>query len=490
MVSLIVLALFGYGLSALLSDSDNTGESLDVDLVTEHEDDPDVPDDGSGMGLFQMALSDSVSQEPLDTGVSVFEDETGTVIVDVGEDETGSLVLFNYEDTEDAGNGLLEIFEQRLYLVPEGVVLPQGEAGASNDNFRDDLSLDELEELYGLELLGSWDLGTITPTDEEPFFEDNRIAPPVIQANAPISNYDVLAITDGDEIFEIRPEGFVPPPPTYQGVPQQEVTADTTGTDATDWLTAQADSVVLNGAAGDDLLEGTANNVTLIGGEGADELRNMGQGGSAQGGPGDDVLQVADGEALGGPGNDLLSTFGPATSVLRGEAGDDGITAFGAGTTVYGGEGEDFLGLNDGATGYGGAGDDLMQLDPGTRGYGGDGDDLFNIWNQFTESDTPVATGGAGSDTFDMQVWNAYGETDAIYSRITDFDPDEDILQVGSFQTTGNAVDFVSIEEASDGSYTDVLVHYTNTQGLEPGIAVIRLDGVTDFDPNLVRILG
>ena len=91
-------------------------------------------------------------------------------------------------------------------------------------------------------------------------------------------------------------------------------------------------------------------------------------------------------------------------------------------------------------------------------------------------------------DTFDARVWNARdGEADNIYMTITDFDPTEDVLQVGVFQT-GNNVDSIEIVEADDGSYSDVRVTYTPQDGLDPGIAVIRLEGTTGVTADQIVI--
>ena len=105
-------------------------------------------------------------------------------------------------------------------------------------------------------------------------------------------------------------------------------------------------------------------------------------------------------------------------------------------------------------------------------------EELVHAWNQFRDEDGPAtATGGDGSDTFDARVWNGFGgEADDIYLHITDFDVDEDVLQVGVFQTD-NEVAGVEVIEADGGTHTDVRVTYTGRPGTAPGIAIIRLDG-------------
>lgn len=67
--------------------------------------------------------------------------------------------------------------------------------------------------------------------------------------------------------------------------------------------------------------------------------------------------------------------------------------------------------------------------------------------------------------------------------RITDFDPDEDVLMNDGWGDT-NLSD-VRIQEAPDGSYTDVIAEFrnpgANMPGAGPSTATIRLEGVSGF---------
>lgn len=421
-----------------------------------------------------------------DIGATVTEDEAGNVSIELGEDETGSLVLFNYSDSEDVGIGLSETYELRLYILLEGSSIPE----FSEEGFGG-AELDDLEDQLGLQLIGSWPLGTVLPTSEEPYFIDNRSDPPTISANAPIAEYNVEANTDGDDLIYLRPVDYVPPPPTFNGALQQVVTSDTTGTDGSDWITAQAQGITLSGLDGADLLEANAFNVTLNGGEGDDDLRGWAEGTMAYGGGGDDDIDlVGGGTAFGGTGEDTLRSFTFGNSTLYGEDGNDNLQIYGTGSEGHGGAGDDFLGVNNGATGYGGPGNDHLQVEAGGIGFGGEGNDLLRVWEQHrADEDTPVLTGGEGADTFDLRVRNPYGTDTVPFTRITDFDPAEDVLQVGVFQTSGSSVSGVSMTEAADGSYTDVEVQFANRYATEPGVAIIRLDGVTGLSPDAVVIL-
>lgn len=451
-------------------------------LFNEGEDD-DNDSDGSDQGM-----DDAPSLDPddpaADRGAVVTDEGDGTVTVTLGDDETGSLVLFNYSDSEDVGIGLSETYEQRLYLLPEGSLIPElSEEGLGG------AEIEDLEDLLGLQLIGLWPLGSVDASSEEPYFVDNRLAAPTITANAPIAEYDVRANTDGDDLVYLRPVDYTPPPATFNGALQQVATTDTTGTAGTDWITAQAEGVTLSGLEGQDLLEAQAANVTLDGGGGADDLRGIAPGTTAFGGTGDDRIDLRGGTGFGGAGDDTLTAFAGGATTLYGAGGNDTLLAYGPETEAHGGADDDFLAVRDGSTGFGGPGDDHLQVDAGGTALGGDGDDLFEVWEQQTAEGTPVLTGGAGMDSFDLRVWNPSGTDPVPYTRITDFDPAEDILQIGVFQTAGSSVSGITMTEAADGSFTDVQVEFANRFAVEPGLAIIRLDGVTGLSPDAVVVL-
>lgn len=440
----------------------------------------------------------------LDTGATFDLTEDG-VVIDVGDDETGTVVALYYTDHEaDADGGTLDADEARYYLVPEGVDF----SDASWETQYDIPGLDTFDGTYydylladfetelGLELLGVVDLTGIPRDDDDP---SNRVGE--ITSNQPIEEYYLTAQTDGDEILSFLPVDYVI---ARDAVPETSVLSDTTGTDGFDWLSADADGITVDGAGGDDYLETTNSDVTLIGGLGDDSITFTGSnvlvqagdgddnviafagddsgGGTVDGGAGNDRITIRSGTATGGTGNDVLHGYARDAdpALLYGGAGDDYVHALGTGSQAHGGAGADFISVEHGATGYGGDGDDRLQVENGTTAFGGEGDDLFTIWNQFRDDAGPaVVTGGAGADTFDVRVWNALnGEADDIFLTITDFDPAEDVLQVGVFQTS-NEVDSVQIVEAPDSSYTDVRVTYTPLHGYPAGTAIIRLEGTT-----------
>jgi Ca2+-binding RTX toxin-like protein len=498
MGSIALLALLsGLLLTATLS-SDDDDTPIDTPEEPETPVDPDDPD---------TPVDPEEPETPPDTGATFDATEQG-VQIELGEDETGSLAVIYYTDTEDSGNpdDYLQVDEARFYLVPEGVDwssaswetqfdIPGGDSyGGPPSGYE----LADFEEENGLELLGVVDLLGVPHVSEDP---SDRIGE--ITANAPVAGYYLEANTDGDELVTFLPQDYVV---TREGVPELPVFEDTTGTEETDWLSADADGITVDGADGDDILETDNDDVTLIGGLGDDTIEARGddaiihggegndmvQANSAtvEGGAGDDSLTIVGGTANGGDGNDQLNGYGEGPNLLRGEAGDDRLYVSGIGSEAFGGAGDDFLNVNNGTTGHGDAGNDTLQVALGGTAFGGDGDDHFTLWNQFRDSDgAAVITGGAGADTIDARVWNAGGgEADDFYLRMTDFDPAEDVLQVGTFQT-GNAVDAVELIEAPDGSHTDVRITFTpRSGGSVPGIAVIRLEGTTGMTADQVII--
>ncbi|MBY5931645.1 hypothetical protein KUV51_01435 [Tateyamaria omphalii] len=493
MSAIALLALFG---GALMLTAAQEGDGDAPDPTAE---DPEVPQD---------PVEDPV---PMDTGAT-FDAGADGVRIDVGEDETGTLATIIYADTEDDPDNFVETYEARYYLVPEGVDW----SGATWETQNEVPGLDvfpggafsyelaDFEEQFGLELLGTVALepdGFATfPTQGE------MDAPlPELTANRPVDLYYLEANTDGDELITFLPEDFVV---TRNGVPATEVDEDTVGTADTDWFEATTGGITIDGAGGDDILTTNIADVTLNGGAGDDTIEggaditaDGGDGndsiniesGSVIGGLGDDTIDLLGGTAEGGEGADVLRSYTDAEATLFGNAGDDRLSVSGDGSEAHGGDGDDFVGVDTAAaSGFGGAGNDTLQLDSGAFGDGGTGDDLFTVWNQFRDEDGPATvTTGDGEDTISAMVWNPLnGRAEDVYLSVTDFDPAEDVLMVGVFQTQDVAVDEVDIVEASDGSFTDVEVTYTPRSGQDPGIAVIRLVGTTGMTADQVMIVA
>ena len=117
---------------------------------------------------------------------------------------------------------------------------------------------------------------------------------------------------------------------------------------------------------------------------------------------------------------------------------------------------------------------------------GGAGDDLLEV-NDVHGAETAVLTDGVGSDTFDLLVRNASGVDEVPFTRITDFNAEEDILQIGSYDSN-RSVKSLEIVEDVDACHTDIRVTFTQVSDLEPCLAVIRLDGVTGLTEDQIEI--
>lgn len=490
------------------------GTALMASLIDTDEDDGDVAPEG--------VADTPPEEENLDLGASFVETDEG-IVLERGADETGSLAVVYYYDDEDAGTNLaIETYEARFYLVPEEVDWSnlnwenqQDIPGASNFA-GNSYELADFEETQQLELLGTIDLLSLAE-DHAAGGAAERLSDvaqdavaEMITSNAPFESYLLTATTDGDELISMLPADYIE---TRNGIPETVVTTDTTGTDAGDWLAAGSPGLTIDGGAGNDLLVGQVDNTTLIGGDGSDFLsmrRDMitddpafalVEGASAIGGLGDDTLSLESGEALGEAGNDRISilegtasggegkdtidTFGNWEVSVFGDSGNDNLQLNGSGTTGDGGAGDDRVNVGAGAVGFGGLGSDTLGVDRGGEADGGSGDDLFQVWDFLNSDDGPaVLTGGAGADVFDALVRNPFGDASAVpFMQITDFDPSEDVLQVGSWSSDYPIVS-IDIEEDASGAFTDVRLTFdTSNQGLEAGIGLIRLDGVTGLTP-------
>ncbi|MEL6618531.1 MAG: hypothetical protein AAFP16_06625 [Pseudomonadota bacterium] len=436
-MALLALLAGALGVAAMHSD--------DIGIETSDPDEtPDAPE---------------MSEEP-DMGASFdFNADTGVVTLEKGADETGSLAVSHYYDDRDGGDALYPVSDEaRFYLVPEGVDWSgsnwenQGDVPGMQDYGGSiyDYTLADFERYFGLELLGVVDALDVNSSPITAIISDD-----------PVPGHDIAATTDGDELYTFLPEDA---PETINGAPEQSVTTDTSGTAGTDWLSADADGITVEGLAVDDRLDADADNVTLFGGDGGDNVRL----GSSTG-------VVAD----TGDGDDRVDGFLANNATVSG----------GIGAEAYGGAGDDFVAARGGATAFGGDGNDQVQVDPGSYADGGAGDDLIQVWNFHRDDDGPATvTGGEGADTIDVQQVRSphTGEADDIYLRITDFDMAEDVLQVGAWspESTVNGVEFV---EAPDGSCTDVHVTYAHST-LNPGIVVIRLDGVTGMTADQIVV--
>ncbi len=218
--------------------------------------------------------------------------------------------------------------------------------------------------------------GDFTPEENETFT--------VTLENATVSSGTVTIETDTAEGTIVNDD---------QAVTQQ-------GSDAKDKSKGTDDADVVDGLGGKDKIKGRDGNDTLFGGDGDDTLKGEDGDDNLFGEEGDDKLDGGDGDDLldGGPGNDKLD----------GKDGDD---------MLFGGDGADDLdGGKDNDSLDGGSGNDELDGDKGDDTlYGGLGTDELK--------------GGKDADTF---VFDEFSDTDII----TDFDVDEDLLDLSAFGVT------------------------------------------------------
>ena len=433
------------------------------------------------------------NEEEADTGATVEETEDGFYI-DVGEDETREVAVIYFTDSQDDPDDFYYIQQARFYLVPEGVELPENSyedqwniPGRFDEEGNEiGINLTELEEYLGLELIEAVDVKNYESSTDTPAG--------VITSNADFEEFYLEAVTDGDYLVSLLPVDYEV---TVNGVAEISVWGDVTATNSAEWITTQTDGATIYAEGGDDILGTAFANNTIYGGEGDDDITTTGENVAAYGDEGNDTIIITSGKAAGGDGDDRLYNPSSENSDVRlyGGAGDDNVSVHGATNVGHGWSGDDFMTATSGALVYGNEGNDTLSIGDGSRGNGGDGDDTFNVVNQFT-GDGVTLTGGKGADTYNALVRNAYsGTAENIYMTITDFDPEEDILNVGTFYST-NEVDHVDIIEAADGNYTDVLVTFTGryqdeSEGevTEGGIATIRLEGVTGMTAEHVNFV-
>lgn len=198
------------------------------------------------------------------------------------------------------------------------------------------------------------------------------------------------------------------------------------GGDGNDNLTGGTLDDTISGGAGRDTIDGGAGDDNLSGGDETDWGGDYISGGfgndTIDGGKGDDYLSGGSGndQLTGGDGNDTLSDS-EGSNILSGGAGNDWLSAqtysdAAMTSQLDGGDGNDTLsGGGGGGTLSGGTGNDLIQVQaPFGKNVtvtvdGGDGDDIIEIGSAYsTNAGSIDATGGAGSDTFRLNVSSYY----------------------------------------------------------------------------------
>ncbi len=507
---------------ALLSGTMSTGEDAEADDQEPHGDGDsslDIPDTSS---LTDDETDDDSEEETdppidaqdgaedeVDVPADAQDEDIGAVLgltedgafVYVGEDETRDLALIYYADWEEEG---LERDEARFYLVAE-------ETDWSGETWENRYELPGIEEYTaelpqfednnGLELIGVIDLNDVIYDLEDP---EARIG--TLDSNVPFESYFLEAATDGDALLTfVRTEDNEY---TYV-MPDYHMVEDTTGTNGDDYFFAIVEGITLDGAGGDDGLVAGIDNVTLIGGDGNDGLsvRAGADGAFAFGGEGNDTgsayaeatidLGAGDdrftmwggGLVLGGDGNDTLQASNgnafsddpePIPAYLFGQSGEDTLRAYHEKAVAYGGSGDDTLTATNGGAIFGDDGDDYLTVGSGSTGHGGAGDDAIVLAEFHTSAlygGSSTVTGGDGSDTFNISmVDRAASETPEFFVRITDFDPEEDVLTIDAWDLQYPLESF-EIVEADDGSYTDIQIYLEATDGSETAVNIIRIDG-------------
>ena len=190
------------------------------------------------------------------------------------------------------------------------------------------------------------------------------------------------------------------------------------------------DSTVIEGTPKDDVLSGTFGADAIFGADGDDAIFGNGGEDALFGQAGDDLIVGASRDDFldGGVGNDRLSGRS-GNDFLWGDDGRDRLLGNDGLDTLIGGDGEDTL--------VGGQANDSLS--------GGSGDDRLigaDINSpELGQGEQDTLTGGTGVDTFVLGVetgvlyddGDRFTFGDADFARITDFDVQEDIVQLFGF---------------------------------------------------------
>jgi len=250
------------------------------------------------------------------------------------------------------------------------------------------------------------------------------------------------------------------------------------GTEGDDVLTGTNRRDIISGLGGNDVIQGLAGNDQISGGADNDLI---------SAGAGDDTVTGDAGRdnILGGDGDDLLEGNSGADRIL-GESGDDTISGGRNSDIVDGGEGNDSVSGDEGSDRlFGGSGEDSLSggaaTDTLTGGFGndsldgGEGDDTLIGVDPFSPGaevgfgagEVDTLTGAVGRDTFvladENRVYYDDGEPlttgESDYALISDFNPNEDLIQL---QGTADlySLDFFT---STEGSLNAALIY-------DPGI--------------------
>jgi Ca2+-binding RTX toxin-like protein len=232
----------------------------------------------------------------------------------------------------------------------------------------------------------------------------------------------------------------------------------------------------LSGNDGADVLVtiGEADN-TVSGGNDSDFIANLGTGNSNLSGNSgaDTIVNIGTGNNTlnGGNGSDLLVNAGTGDNTLNGGNGADILINYGSGAALNGGNGNDIL--------MGGSGEDTLTGDDGNDILtGGDGADTFQFSAEYSLSTTiTYKTINLGFTKIKMpQISYSVGWETSGSDTLTDFNPDEDIIEIDITDTLGTAS-------------TDLSFNSTTSELSLDGNVIATLEGVTDFDVNNVQLI-
>lgn len=219
---------------------------------------------------------------------------------------------------------------------------------------------------------------------------------------------------------------------------------------------------------------GEADN-TVSGGNDADFIANLGTGNSSLSGNSgaDTIVNIGTGNNTlnGGNGSDLLVNAGTGDNTLNGGNGADILINYGSGAALNGGNGNDILiGGSGEDTLTGGNGNDILT--------GGEGADTFKFSAEYSLSTTVTyKTINLGFTKIKMpQISYSLGWETSGSDTLTDFNPDEDIIQIDITDTLGTAS-------------TDLSFNSTTSELSLDGNVIATLEGVTDFNVNNVQLV-
>jgi Ca2+-binding RTX toxin-like protein len=266
------------------------------------------------------------------------------------------------------------------------------------------------------------------------------------------------------------------------------------GEDGADQINGGDDADLIDGGAGNDALTGGNGSDNLVGGSGNDLLRGDGGDDNLNGGEGDDTLE-------GGDGNDyVLETDG--RNVMLGGAGNDGLVSkLNSVATMDGGDGNDNISATNADTAFGGAGNDHLTIDVydvttyAGSASGGDGDDVFNIAYYAEQHGIVRLTGGAGTETYRLQMPSGHGSFDVT---VTDFTPGSggDLIDLGSIVSSfynyqGNpfapGTGFLRIVQS--GSDTLLMLKHS-TENTVHEVALLKFAGVLPGQLTAANFIG